>query len=161
MQKKKQKQNPIIEAVKRYGLFSSWLHPLSFFQQCNYILYFFFFWCDVLPSIMECVFSIMVTQVISLMLGIWIQKIHFSMENTKIPCVLGYHKEFFCKTFHCFCSFHSYTNMNDNSAIELTGNFRKKIWVLSRMFLLTSGRIMKVRVQSMFFPFVLFLKTWI
>lgn len=108
----------------------------------------FFFPIDVMCShILWNVFSVMFTQILSLVLGIWIQKVHFSMEITEIPCP-GLPYRYFCKIFHCFCSFHSCRNM---STIEFTGNFLKKIWVLSRMFLLTSGRIMKVRVQSKIF----------
>lgn len=84
------KKIPIIEAVKRYGLFSPWLHPLFLFPAMQ-LYFFFFYWCDVLPCIMECVFSVTFTQVMSLMLGTWIQNVHFSMENTKILCALGYH----------------------------------------------------------------------
>lgn len=49
---------------------------------------------------MGCVsFSVTFTQVISLVLGIRIQKVHFSVESTKIPCALGYHIEIFAKYF--------------------------------------------------------------
>lgn len=84
------KKIPIIEAVKRYGLFSPWLHPLFLFPAMQ-LYFFFFYWCDVLPCIMACVFSVTFTQVMSLMLGTWIQNVHFSTENTKILCALGYH----------------------------------------------------------------------
>ncbi|NXP83907.1 CPED1 protein, partial [Passerina amoena] len=35
-------KKPVIEAVKRYGLFSPWLHPLFLFPQCNAIIFLFF-----------------------------------------------------------------------------------------------------------------------
>lgn len=55
---------------------------------------------------------------------------------------------------HGFCSFHSCRNM---SAIELTGILLTKMQILSRMFLLTSGRVMKVRNHNAFYRWCGFL----